>query len=213
MHAKMRQLCCKDAPGGDTLFAMTSPVLHTIGHSNHGFERLLALLRAHGVRAVVDVRSRPFSRHVPHANRGFLAGTLPREGLAYRFLGRDLGGRSGPDLPPDLDLPFAERVRTRSFARGIIALLEDAAAAPTAVLCRERDPLDCHRFHLIARHLRASVEFRHILPDGRIETQSEVEARMVERLGPAPLSLFDEPAADPVEVAWRRWAERGVTSA
>ena len=188
---------------------MAACLLHTVGHSNHSFERLLELLRGQGVRRVVDVRSRPFSRHVPHANRGFLARALPETGLDYRFLGLALGGRSGPDLPPELDLPFEQRVRTAAFQGAIASLLDAARTAPTAVLCRERDPLDCHRFHLIGRYLGGQgVAFRHILPDGRVETQPQVEARMLERLAPRAPSLFDEPPGDAMEDAWRRWAER-----
>lgn len=188
---------------------MTALVLHTIGHSNHSFDRLLDLLRSRGITRVADVRSRPFSRHIPHVNRGFLAGALPEHGLEYLFLGLALGGRSGPDLPADLDLPFEQRVQTASFQDGIAALLEAGRTAPTAVMCRERDPLDCHRFHLIARHLRhGDVAFRHILTDGQVEDQPQVEARMLERLGPAPPSLFEQGPGDPLDEAWQRWAQR-----
>jgi hypothetical protein len=48
---------------------MAAPDLFTIGHSNHPYERFLELLRAHGVEAIADVRSRPFSLNVRSRRR------------------------------------------------------------------------------------------------------------------------------------------------
>jgi uncharacterized protein (DUF488 family) len=58
----------------------TAPIF-TIGHSNHPFERLVQLLSAHGVTAVGDVRSTPYSRANPHFNREFLQEKLKESGI------------------------------------------------------------------------------------------------------------------------------------
>ena len=65
----------------------------TIGHSNHTIERFMELLRQHHVTAVADVRSAPYSHMHVQFNRKALASALKQEGIAYSFLGKELGGR------------------------------------------------------------------------------------------------------------------------
>jgi len=60
-----------------------SKAVYTVGHSNRSFEEFLGLLRAYGVKVVVDVRSRPKSRWAPWSVRGTLAWLLEREGIGY----------------------------------------------------------------------------------------------------------------------------------
>ena len=50
--------------------------IYTVGHSNHEIEDFLALLDRHGIQLLIDVRSSPYSRYVPQANRQALARTL-----------------------------------------------------------------------------------------------------------------------------------------
>ena len=66
-------------------------MLYTIGHSNHEIAVFLGLLRQHGVTAVGDVRSQPYSRYVPQYSRDALEAALADAGIAYVFLGKELG--------------------------------------------------------------------------------------------------------------------------
>ena len=68
----------------------------TIGHSNHALAKFIALLQGE-VTAIADVRSAPVSRFAPHFNKDRLATSLAEQGIAYVFLGKELGGR--PELP------------------------------------------------------------------------------------------------------------------
>lgn len=177
----------------------TQPIF-SIGHSNHAAAHVLELLHRHGVETVADVRSRPFSRFVPHFSKDRLARILSTEEIDYLYLGRELGGKPVRDDPPETRLDYATRVEQPAFRRGIERLLEAARERRVAMLCRERDPLDCHRLHLISRHIRPLVDdIRHILPDGQIEDQASTERRLVERAGtgPAPLFEADGGAVDP----------------
>ncbi len=71
----------------------------TIGHSNHPRERFIALLRGEEITALADVRSTPFSRRHPQFSKPALAETLPQEGIAYVYLGEELGGHAeGPGV-------------------------------------------------------------------------------------------------------------------
>jgi len=158
---------------------MSGPPILTIGHSNHGLAQFLALLEGAHVSAIADVRSRPVSRWVPHFNRETLQTALDEHGISYQFLGRELGGR--PDDPalmkggkPD----YAAMARTPAFAEGLARVIEAGTQGKVALLCAERDPIDCHRFLLIARELAArGVAVAHILASGDLEQQTETERR------------------------------------
>jgi uncharacterized protein (DUF488 family) len=179
--------------------------LFTIGHSNHPFEHFLALLRRHGVEVIADVRSRPYSRFVPHFGKERLARTLQEKGLRYLFLGQELGGKPVQDDSPQTRLDYPARIEEPSFQEGVQTLLDAAADRRVALVCRERDPLDCHRLHLICRYLRPmALDIRHILPDGHVEEQQATERRLLERAGRAELPLFEATVAAADEQALAR---------
>ena len=69
-----------------------APIIYTVGHSNHTIDHFLLLLRRHGISAIGDVRSIPYSRFAPHFNRRDLSVALRTAGITYVFLGRELGG-------------------------------------------------------------------------------------------------------------------------
>lgn len=179
--------------------------LFTIGHSNHSIEHFLALLRRHGVEAIADVRSRPYSRFVPHFGKERLARLLEAEGLGYVFLGRELGGKPLHGDPPQARLDYAARTREPSFRRGIETLLDVLAERHVALMCRERDPLDCHRLHLICRHVRpwpwtfatscptgpprCSRRPNSVSSSGRRSVNSVSSTSLIERLSSVPTTL------------------------
>jgi uncharacterized protein (DUF488 family) len=180
--------------------------LYTIGHSNHSIEHFLALLRRHGVETVADVRSRPYSRFVPHFGKERLARFLEEQGLGYLFLGHELGGKLQRDDPAHARLDYQARIGEPSFQRGIRTLLDAVAERRVALMCRERDPLDCHRLHLICRHLRPiDLDVRHILPNGDAEVQQATERRLLERASKRQLGLFDDPDQAALERAYDDW--------
>jgi uncharacterized protein (DUF488 family) len=151
-------------------------VIYTIGHSNHPAEKFLQLLRTHNIEVVADLRSRPFSRFVPHFNREALKNFLQEEGIRYLFLGKELGGK-----PQDPDRPLADEVvwdylRSRpQFREGLARLMEEARQARVCLLCAEADPARCHRGQLLAPELAAQgAEVCHILADGTILNHQEL---------------------------------------
>jgi uncharacterized protein (DUF488 family) len=153
----------------------------TIGHSNHPPERFLALLAGAGIEMVADVRSAPVSRHVPHFNKGTLAQALQGAGISYMFLGRELGGRpTDPALFTDGSADFERMAAAPAFRTGLKRLETEALWLRIALMCSEKEPLDCHRCLLIGRALDAhGVEVRHILADGGIITQKDIEAELM----------------------------------
>ncbi len=67
------------------------PTVLTIGHSTHPWTVFLALLRAHRVERVIDVRSVPRSPHNPQFNQETLRRKLRAARIGYVHL-RKLGG-------------------------------------------------------------------------------------------------------------------------
>lgn len=174
---------------------MNAPlVLYTIGHSNLTADEFLALLRRHQIGVLVDVRSAPYSRYVPHFNKGELQAFLLENGIDYRYAGEYLGGRpQAANLYKDQQLPsddteranylkqvdYAAVMKQDWYQRGIRRLLDivTEASANVTILCSEANPHDCHRHHLIARSLldpavrvtEQNVKVHHIMRDGAVE--------------------------------------------
>lgn len=130
---------------------MSQPTLFTIGHSTHSIEEFIALLNAHGIRHLVDVRSIPKSRHVPQFNSDTLASALNSAGIAYTHI-KNLGGRRHSSKDSTNTgwrntsfRGYADYIATPSFAEGLTTLTQIAASTPTAIMCAEAVPWRCHR--------------------------------------------------------------------
>ncbi len=181
----------------------TRRTIYTIGHSTHAIERFVALLQQHGVELLADVRSTPFSRFNPQFNRASLAHSLNSAGIRYECLGEELGARSSnPACFENGRVSYARLAAAPSFQRGLARLREAAQSQRVAMMCAEREPLDCHRTILIARQLeRAGEAVTHILADGSLEENEHTLARLIERLGLPGDDLFSA-AADRIEAAY-----------
>jgi uncharacterized protein (DUF488 family) len=151
-------------PGEDELAASETTTVYTIGHSNHESEVFLDLLQQHGIENVIDVRSSPYSRYVPQANRENLSRTLESAGIAYQWLGEGLGGK------PEGTTGDYDQLRTSpAFRQGIRRLLDLAAKYRTVIMCSEGDHRQCHRHKLITPVLLdQGVHVLHIQPDGSL---------------------------------------------
>ena len=135
-------------------------VVLTVGHSTRSQEDFIALLQAHAVKRLVDVRSIPRSRHNPQFNRDRIASALRRAGISYLHV-KDLGGLRHPrsDSPNTAwrnasFRGFADYMQTRKFAAGLRKLMRIAKTKQTAIMCAEAVPWRCHR-SLIADALLA----------------------------------------------------------
>lgn len=158
------------------------PKIYTIGHSNHTLERFLELLKGHQIGAVGDVRSSPYSAWLPHFNRETLKEALSRAGIVYVFLGDELGARRNEsEAYNDKGVAEYGRIaRLSAFQEGLNRVLSGGSRYRLALMCAEKDPLECHRTILVVKELRSrDVEVAHILEDGAIETQAAAEDRLM----------------------------------
>jgi len=166
--------------------------LFTIGHSDHAAGVLIGLLRLHGIEALTDVRSSPYSRRYPQFNREALAADLERAGIRYVFLGAELGARrSEPECYAEGKARYSLIARSPLFAQGLERVRQGAVNYSIALMCAEKDPLTCHRAILVCRHLRDSIApIQHIREDGRLESHEELEARLLTLAGLSEADLF-----------------------
>ncbi len=184
--------------------------LLTIGHSNLPADQFLALLKAHDVTAIADVRSVPFSRRFPWFSSRTLAERLQSKGIAYVMLGDTLGGRpANPALYRDGVADYEAMAGTADFRAGIDRVATAMIPHRLCLMCSEREPLDCHRCLLVGRALvKRGYTIGHILGDGAVEPHSATEERLLAGLRPgAGADLFGDRESRLAE-AYRRRAHR-----
>ena len=178
----------------------------TIGHSTHSLEAFVNLLKAHGVGVVADVRSTPYSGYSPHFNRESLRSALRQHQIRYVFLGRELGARSDdPACYEDGRVQYKRLAQTELFQRGIERIESGSNSYRIALMCAEKDPLECHRAILVAPALRRNgTPVQHILADGRLEDHDASITRLLDCLGFRTGNTFPQMQADLVEQALQR---------
>lgn len=127
------------------------PIIFTVGHSTRSLAEFIALLRSHGVRRVLDIRSIPRSRRNPQFNGDTLGPALGSEGLAYTHL-KKLGGLRHAKADSKNDAwrnksfrGFADYMQTPEFAAGLARAMKLAQSKPCALMCAEAVPWRCHR--------------------------------------------------------------------
>ena len=123
----------------------------TVGHSNHPLEKLVGILKSHGIERVIDVRRFPVSRKWPHFDAAALATSLPAEGIDYVGM-PELGGRrkARPDSPHtawriDAFRGYADFMDTAEFEGSREAAAALARERRSALMCAEALPWRCHR--------------------------------------------------------------------
>ena len=135
--------------------------LFTIGHSTRSLDELVEALQAHGVERLVDIRSFPMSRRLPHFNRENLERELPRRGIEYLWM-KELGGRrrkirdDSPNtaLRNDSFRNYADYMLTPEFRAAAAELVRLGEEKPTAYMCAERVYFHCHRM-MVSDYLTA----------------------------------------------------------
>ena len=155
---------------------MTDKPLFTIGHSTHSIDTFVTLLQSHDIEAVADIRSSPYSRYNPQYNRETLKKSLLSLDIAYVFLGDELGARRRePECYRNDEVDFKLVQELPLFLSGIDRLLRGREKMRIAIMCAEKDPLQCHRTFLVSDYLSArDVDIRHILAEGNLINHDEL---------------------------------------
>jgi uncharacterized protein (DUF488 family) len=182
---------------------MRAMTVSTIGHSTHPIEEFIAMLQAHGILRLVDVRTIPKSRHNPQFERDALALSLASTGIEYTHL-PGLGGLRHPHKDSINTgwrnasfRGYADYMQTPDFAANLERLIELASERPTAIMCAEAVPWRCHR-SLIADSLSVrGIDVQEILSATKTQPHSltpfaRVQGHQVTYPGqPAQISLLE----------------------
>ena len=165
--------------------------LFTIGYSGQDIQNFVALLLANAVNVVCDVRSTPYSTYKPDFSRRPLKSNLNDAGIKYTFLGDELGARPKDRSCYDNGQATYDRIANSDFFKsGLARVKKGSKMMNLALMCSERDPIECHRAILVCRNLNDIRDrIAHIHGDGSVEDQHKFDARLVEfyRLTPPPL--------------------------
>jgi uncharacterized protein (DUF488 family) len=160
----------------------------TIGHSTRTLEALVALLGAHGITRLVDVRTVPRSRHNPQFNREALPAPLADGGIEYVHMSA-LGGLRKPRRDSINTAwrnasfrGYADYMQTREFEEALGVLLAQAEDARVAIMCAEAVPWRCHRSMIADALVVRGIRVEHILGAGR--TDAHVLTRFARVEGP-----------------------------
>jgi uncharacterized protein (DUF488 family) len=135
------------------------PVVYTIGHGAGSFSTLSGFLDRFNIATVIDVRTRPYSRHAPDFRRETLEHLTTSAGFGYRWMGDTLGG-------------LGEAPEPGAFLASLHTVLTLTKEAPVVLLCAETDPAHCHRSTILAPALeQQGARVVHILSDGSTRFQ------------------------------------------
>ena len=143
--------------------------LWTLGHSTHPIEAFIALLKAHGVQQLIDIRTLPGSTRHPQFNQDHLKDSLSAAKIRYRHM-KGLGGLRKPKADSintgwknSAFRGYADYMQTEEFERQLEQLIEWSGEMPTAVMCAEALPWKCHRSLLSDALGARKVVVRHIM--------------------------------------------------
>ena len=158
--------------------------LFTIGHSNLTIDEFIELLKKYYINCVIDVRSTPYSKYAPQFNLNEIKNELNKNEIYYIFMGDELGARR-----KDISLytkegyvDFEKTSKSSLFLKGVERVIEGIKKGYNiALMCTEKDPLDCHRNILVARAFyELGYNIDNIIGDSTVESQEKIEQRLLD---------------------------------
>lgn len=172
-------------------------LIYTIGHSRHNIDNFIELLKRNDINCICDVRSMPYSKFAEQFNQNNLKDELKKNNIEYLFFGDEFGARrKEPDLYTNGKVDFEKVAHDAKFINGIKRIEKGIRKGyKIALMCAEKDPIECHRTILVARNLDLNgFEVNHILDDGSIINQKEIDQRLLKKHFPNryQISIFDE---------------------
>lgn len=183
--------------------------LYTIGYAKHSLESFVATIRKLGIDAIADVRSVPFSSFAPSFNRDSLSNYLKLNNIQYVFLGNECGARiDDPTCYNNGKVDYKLVAKHKKFQSGLSRIVKGSKENTIALMCAEKDPINCHRMILVCRNLdKMGIEIFHILDSDIVESQSESEHRLLKVFKLNQLELFHS-KNDQLDRAYDKQGER-----
>jgi len=155
--------------------------IHTIGYASHTIESFVATLEKFNITAIADVRSQPYSKFKPEFNKDNLKKSLINSRKEYVFLGDNIGARiKAPECYKNGQADYELISKHPLFQEGIDRLLKGMEKFSIALMCAEKDPINCHRTILICKYLKKyQVKIYHIIDANTYEDHTKTEFRLM----------------------------------
>ena len=158
--------------------------VYTIGCSTNTSEEFLNLLCEHKINCLVDVRSTPFSKYTSQFNKENLQLLLRKSKIEYIWMGKEFGARRDDRSLYNQGgyLDFEKVRKSKEFLSGIERIRNGLKKEyKIALMCTEKDPIDCHRTILVAKGLEDNgIKVRHIMKNGDLCDQYDIETRLLD---------------------------------
>ncbi len=146
--------------------------IYTIGHSTHSQEEFIEILKTYDIELVVDIRSYPGSKYVPHFNKENMEVWMPDSGIKYIHM-KELGGRRKAAKGIDDSLiegwekdsfrNYAAYSLTEEYNKAIESLIKLGEEQRVAYMCAESVPWRCHRLIVSNTLLAKDIDVYHIM--------------------------------------------------
>jgi Uncharacterized conserved protein len=127
-------------------------------------ESLFLILKSFKIDIIVDVRSSPYSKFVPHFNRENIRKKLIENSMRYIFLGDHIGGKPrDKQYYKNGKINYVRIAQSDRYSEGINKILDLNNENDLVLMCSEEDPYNCHRHNLITQTLvKKGLEVIHI---------------------------------------------------
>lgn len=163
----------------------------SIGYSRRSIEDFTKTLLDNGVRYLIDVRTKPFSKYHPDFNRESLKDILIHSGVRYVFMGDCIGGLpSDPSCYTEGKVDYRKTAKSDAFKQGLERLIKASSLdVNVSIMCAEMKPEQCHRSKLIGEELlKKDILISHLDENSVIKTQKEI----IDRITHGQHSMFDD---------------------
>ncbi len=173
-------------------------VLYTIGYSGYKIENFLEEIKKHGISTIIDVRSNPYSQYYVDYNKEVLNDFLTKNRIYYRNYAKEFGAQQkNPAYYSTRGyLDFNKFVQSDDFLNGVEKLKNGMLKGyHFALMCAEKDPIDCHRTIMITREFsKLGYKIIHLLPTGDEQSQDDIELRLLNHYFPNrdQVNLFED---------------------
>lgn len=168
-------------------------IIFIIGHSLNDIDTFVKYIRSYDVNTIADIRSVPYSKHNQSFNREALKSALCKNDIQYIFMGNELGARRTDKALYSADgcLDFTKTAESELFLHGIDRLKTGMEKGfVIALMCVEKDPIECHRSILIGNVLsKGSNDVQHIIDSTKLQSQRDLELRMLDMYFPKRMQM------------------------
>ena len=183
--------------------------IYSIGYATHTIESFINTLKKFNITAIADVRSLPYSKFKPEFNRENLKQALINNGIEYVFLGDNIGARiEAPECYKNGKADYHLISKRPLFQKGLGRILKGMKKYSIAIMCAEKDPINCHRTILICKHLKNdNIKIIHIIDSNTTENHTETELRLMKLYQLDQPDLFINDSERLEEAYNRQWGK------